>query len=87
MKDLFGNDTHIPVGNEPGKRKAELVYKQMLTLYGAMAGVKCKDCKHFFFRLYSNKYPKCGLSGCDGSSRASDWNSRWNACGKYEAKG
>jgi hypothetical protein len=82
--DLFGGDTRLPVGKEPGKRKAEVVYKQMLTLYGLISGKKCKDCKHFYFRVYSKQYPKCKLSGCTGASRSSDWNSRWNACGKFE---
>jgi hypothetical protein len=84
MKDLFGGDTPIRLENEPGKRKAEIVYKQMLTLYGLVSGKKCKECKHFYFRQYAGKYPKCELSGCTGASRSSDWNSRWNACGKFE---
>lgn len=84
MKDLFGNDTKIPVGSESHKRKAEVVYKQLTTLYGFSEGNKCKSCKHFYFREFAGKYPKCSISGCDGASRSSDWNSRWPACGKYE---
>jgi hypothetical protein len=86
MKDLFGDDTKLPVGTEPQKRKSEMVYKQMITLYGTSEGNKCKNCIHFYFREFAGKYPKCRLSGCDGASRSSDWNSRWNACGKFEPK-
>jgi len=84
MQDLFGQITPLPISKETTRRKAEVVYKQMTTLYGITEGQKCKSCKHLYFKECSGKYPKCSLSGCTGSSRSSDWNSRWPACGKFE---
>jgi hypothetical protein len=85
MKDLFGNIV-LPVHRVAlkGRRLAEVAYATLIKLYGSTPGKKCRDCKYLHWKVVSKQYPKCTLSGCAGSSRSSDWNSRWQACGKFE---
>lgn len=86
-KDLFGNEINpadLIAHSKGGPRKSELAHKALLQLYGSTPGKKCKGCKWFYFRVFSKKYPKCHLSGLDGSTQNHDWSSRWQACGKYE---
>jgi hypothetical protein len=86
MEDLFGNElTPADVTRaKKGTRTSLLVHSQMLQLYGKKENTKCKNCVHFYFRIYAKKYPKCELSGLKGSTQNHDWSSTWQACGKFE---
>lgn len=81
MIDLFGNEV---VQAKKGDRKSVIAHKQLIALHGETAGKKCGACFHFYYRVYSKKYPKCDKSGCDGASQNNDWSSRWQACGLFE---
>lgn len=83
--DLFGNDTNPmdQVGKGQHKRLAEAQHGELIKLYGEVPGKKCKDCGHFYVKKFAKKYPKCALAS-DSGGRSTDWNSRWQACGKFE---
>jgi hypothetical protein len=82
--DLFGNQ--IP-SNEPKKKltAAETQHNQLISIYGESEGNICGNCKHFIRKRFSNVYFKCGKSHVSNSA-ATDWRSRWNACGLFELK-
>jgi hypothetical protein len=59
---------------------------RMRQLYGpGPEDKKCKDCKHFFVRMFSKDYPKCRLAGVSGGP-GTDWRHRNPTCGKFEAR-
>jgi hypothetical protein len=84
MKDLFGNDAMPPKpGKGPGQRIAVQLHKQMLLVFGVSNSQRCRGCAHFQYKILAKKYPKCVLSGpVKGAS--TDWNGKWQACGKFE---
>ena len=86
MKDLFGIEVKPGslVKAVKGTRLSVIIHQQLIHLYGKCDGKKCGSCKHLYFRVYSKKYPKCRVSGLEGSTQNHDWSSRWLACGKYE---
>lgn len=84
MKDLFGIDLPVVNDNQTGERIALHQYKQLVSIYGKMEGKKCKDCsnceKH---QAGSKTFYKCALAHIS-NSQATDWNSRWTACGEFK---
>jgi hypothetical protein len=87
MKDLFGREVTIEEqarGIRTGERASERAYRILIQEYGVTEGKKCLHCKHLIWKSYSKKYPKCGLTGMNTASRATDWSSQWLACGKFQ---
>jgi hypothetical protein len=84
MKDLFGNDVPVRNENQKGERIAVFQYKQLISIYGKVKGKKCKNCvnceKH---QGGSKTFYKCALAHIS-NSQATDWNSRWDACGQFK---
>ncbi len=61
--------------------------RDMHTLYGRVAGVRCGQCAHLVSYGYrSNTYFKCDLNRMT-SGAATDWRKKWPACGKYRREG
>lgn len=86
MKDLFGTEVILPPGGTKADRIAVHQYKQLVSIYGVTEGKKCKDCKNCKrHSAGSKKFYKCHLAKIS-SSQATDWNSLWKACGKFEKK-
>lgn len=85
MKDLFGNEELLPPGARKvsGERIAIQQYKQLISMYGKTPGKKCGACVNCVRQQYSKAFYKCILAKIS-SSQATDWNSRWDACGKFE---
>jgi hypothetical protein len=83
VKDLFGNDVYV-VNERPKKeRLAVFQYKQLISIYGKKDGFKCKQCDRCERHQGGSKYfYKCNLAKIS-NSQATDWNSRWDACGKF----
>jgi hypothetical protein len=84
MKNLFGIDLPVVNDNKSGERIAVRQYKQLISIYGKTEGKKCKDCinceKH---QGGSKTFYKCALAHIS-NSQATDWNSRWAACGQFK---
>jgi len=85
MIDLFGNDSlpeyHVRI---PGKRKAEIMHRQLIGAYGKTEGKNCKNCIFLKrFRQSSKIWSKCAKATLDGHL-ATDWRTGWQACGKFE---
>lgn len=85
MKDLFGNEFVLPSGSGlPKERLAVHQYKQLISIHGKTDGKKCRDCKHCKQHTGGSKrFYKCHLARVS-HSQATDWNSFWGACGKFE---
>jgi len=84
QQDLFGKEVIPPRGQGYKGRIAQFQYSQLIGIYGTTAGKKCKDCLHCIAtHPGSRKFYKCELAKVSHSP-ATDWNSRWNACGKFE---
>jgi hypothetical protein len=57
--------------------------KWLTTIYGKTEGKKCGACVHCKqHRGGSKRFYKCHLAKIS-SSQATDWNSRWDACGRF----
>jgi hypothetical protein len=56
---------------------------QMYNMYGRTEGKQCGECKYLCQRHFKNTYFKCEMTVISASS-ATDWRSRWEACGKFE---
>jgi hypothetical protein len=87
MKDLFGNEVlEIPGAGDKKDRIAIRLYKQLTNIYGIIADKRCKQCVHCELHQGGSKtFYKCNLAKIS-HSHATDWNSRWTACGKFEAE-
>jgi hypothetical protein len=85
MKDLFGNEVlQIPGAGDKKDRIAIRQYKQLTNLYGIIADKRCKQCVHCKLHQHgSERIYKCHLAKISHSP-ATDWNSFWTACGKFE---
>lgn len=85
MKDLFGIDITLPAGapEQKGIRKAMKQYRQLIAIYGKVADKQCRSCSFCFrHQAGSKKFYKCHKANVGGP--ATDWNSRWVACGLFQ---
>jgi hypothetical protein len=59
----------------------------MYTLFGSTAGHTCMQCQHLSHNHPSRtkRYYKCQWQRCTAGP-ATDWHTRWPACGKFEDK-
>lgn len=84
MQDLFGNEINELPGKAPHVRIAVHQYNSLILIYGKTDGKKCIDCvncqRH---EGGSKRFYKCHLASISHGP-ATDWNSRWQACGKFE---
>jgi hypothetical protein len=80
MSNLFNEE---PVNIPKEDRIAVRQYKQLLSIYGKSEGHKCKQCANCeLWQAGSKRVFKCKLAK-NSNSQATDWNSRWDACGKF----
>lgn len=81
--NLFGEEQGLPV-KFPKLQKPKT--NPMIRAYGeGPEGAKCISCQHQFFRVFASKYSKCELRDVSSSPKT-DHNSRYHACGKFQAK-
>lgn len=83
MKDLFGNDIIPDRDTKHGEPLAEHQHKQLIGIYGAKGGQKCKDCVFFIRKEWAGTFFKCGKAHRSNST-ATDWRANWQACGAFE---
>lgn len=83
--DLFGNMS-LPELPKTKDRLAVHQYKQLCSIHGTRDDKRCKECIHCNQHQGGSKYfYKCDLANISHGP-ATDWNSRWQACGKFEQK-
>ena len=86
MKGLFGYEVpEDDAGRNTFTRAA--IGNPMVKAYGRYweDNVRCKDCKHLFYKQYANRYYKCELRGDTGGA-GTDHRKYWPACMKFEKK-
>lgn len=86
MKDLFGKEVIIPDGGDKAKgdRIAVHQYKQLISIYGKKEGKTCKQCKFAERHEAGSKVVYKCAKAKQSRSQATDWNSRWAACGLFQ---
>lgn len=86
MKDLFGNDMILPEGGskEKGERIATHQYRQLISIYGKKPDKTCKQCKFAERHEAGSKVVYKCAKAKQSRSQATDWNSRWAACGLFQ---
>lgn len=97
-KDLFGGMSELPTNesgrkledhrfrrpHEPTNFQAYREHNRLCTENGVSDGNKCKDCQFLYYVSYNKTFYKCENSKKQGSSRSTDWSSRWQACGLFK---
>ena len=57
--------------------------ERMYSLFGHIAGEKCRDCSNFLkYKYHDRNIQKCEIYG-DTRSSASDWTGKTDACGMF----
>jgi len=85
MKGLFGYE--ISKGEKPVDMRIPVAVRAnpMIAAYGQPEDttLKCKDCKHLYYKEFVKRYYKCSFRG-DTRGPGTDHRKHWPACGKYE---
>jgi len=81
MTNLFGEEVPVPQ-DAPAKRGLD-PHQQMLAIHGKCAGFTCGSCKDLKRSGKNRPYFKCSRFGIS-ASEATDWRSKWQACGLFE---
>jgi hypothetical protein len=79
--NLFGEEVPIPADLKPMSGLSPV--EQMRRMYGERRGFTCGSCKHLTRHGKGTSWFKCAKFGVTNST-ATDWRSKWAACGLFE---
>ena len=86
MKDLFGKEVIIRESDDKQKKEriAMHQYRQLISIYGKNPEKTCKQCKFCERHQAGSKTVYKCAHAKQSRSQATDWNSRWPACGLFQ---
>lgn len=78
---LPGFDEVEQIADEPLPERIGVMHR----MYGTTEGERCRTCAHLYRKHWDKSYYKCDLNR-DTNGAATDWRTRWPACGRWERR-